>query len=73
MADTVDRIRQIIGEENAMSGDAVSTAIATTGTVNEIMLIVLNFTIHAAKIRNSLYIWKLLCLFVLLVYYYSFS
>lgn len=37
--DTVDRIRQIIGEENAMSGDAVSTALATTGTVNEIMLI----------------------------------
>ncbi len=37
--DTVDRIRQIIGEENAMSGDAVSTAIATTGTVNEIRLI----------------------------------
>lgn len=37
--DTVDRIRQIIGEENAMTGDAVSTALATTGTVNEIRLI----------------------------------
>ncbi|MGN0141758.1 MAG: RND family transporter [Roseburia sp.] len=33
---TIDRIREIIGDENAMSGDAVSTAIATTGTVNEI-------------------------------------
>lgn len=35
----VDRIREVIGEENCMSGNAVSTAIATTGTVNEIMLI----------------------------------
>lgn len=33
---TVDRIRDIIGEDNAMSGDAVSTAVATTGTVTEI-------------------------------------
>ncbi|MGM9680719.1 MAG: RND family transporter, partial [Eubacteriales bacterium] len=33
---TVDRIREIIGNENAMSGDAVSTALATTGTVSEI-------------------------------------
>lgn len=36
---TVDRIREIIGEDNAMSGDAVSTAIATTGTVNEITML----------------------------------
>lgn len=36
---TVDRIREIIGDDNAMSGDAVSTAIATTGTVSEIMKI----------------------------------
>lgn len=36
---TIDRIRDIIGEDNAMSGDAVSTAAATTGTVNEIRLI----------------------------------
>lgn len=36
LEDTVDRIREIIGEENAMSGDAVSTAVATTGTVSEI-------------------------------------
>ena len=41
--DTVDRIRAIIGNDNAMSGDAVSTAIATTGTVNEIRI----FTIFA--------------------------
>ncbi|MGN0320230.1 MAG: RND family transporter [Lachnospira sp.] len=33
---TVDRIRDIIGDDNAMSGNAVSTAIATTGTVSEI-------------------------------------
>lgn len=39
LVDTVDRIRKIIGDENAMSGDAVSTAAATTGTVNEIMKI----------------------------------
>lgn len=36
---TVDRIREIIGDENAMTGDAVSTAIATTGTVKEIRII----------------------------------
>ncbi|MGM9596214.1 MAG: RND family transporter [Eubacteriales bacterium] len=36
---TVERIREIIGEDNAMTGDAVSTAIATTGTVDEIMKI----------------------------------
>ncbi|MDD6262718.1 MAG: MMPL family transporter [Clostridiales bacterium] len=36
---TVDRIREIIGEDNAMTGDAVSTAVATTGTVNEIRII----------------------------------
>ncbi|MGN1080569.1 MAG: RND family transporter, partial [Acutalibacteraceae bacterium] len=35
-AAAVDRIREIIGDNNAMSGDAVSTAIATTGTVSEI-------------------------------------
>lgn len=36
---TVDRIRDIIGEDGAMCGDAVSTAVATTGTVDEIRLI----------------------------------
>lgn len=36
---TVDRIRDIIGEDNSMTGDAVSTALATTGTENEIRLI----------------------------------
>lgn len=33
---TVDRIRDIIGDNNTMCGDAVSTAVATTGTVSEI-------------------------------------
>lgn len=33
---TIARIRKIIGEDNAMSGDAVSTAIATKGTISEI-------------------------------------
>ncbi|MGN0338879.1 MAG: RND family transporter [Lachnospira sp.] len=37
---TVDRIRDIIGEDNAMTGNAVSTAVATTGTVKEINVIV---------------------------------
>ncbi|MGN1084219.1 MAG: RND family transporter, partial [Lachnospiraceae bacterium] len=35
----VDDIRSIIGEENAMSGSAVSTAVATTNTVSEILRI----------------------------------
>lgn len=34
--EAVNAIRDVIGEENAMTGDAVSTAIATTGTVSEI-------------------------------------
>lgn len=57
LVDTVDRVREIIGEDNAMSGDAVSTAVATTGTVSEIMkitviaviavLIILTFTTNS--------------------------
>lgn len=35
----VEDIREIIGEENAMSGSAVSTAVATTSTVSEIQKI----------------------------------
>lgn len=35
----VDAIRQIIGDGNAMTGSAVSTAVATTSTVNEISTI----------------------------------
>lgn len=34
--EAVDDIRAIIGDENAMSGSAVSTALATTSTVSEI-------------------------------------
>lgn len=34
--EAVDAIRSIIGDDNALSGDAVSTAVATTGTVSEI-------------------------------------
>lgn len=37
----IDRIRKVIGDENAMCGDAVSTAIATPGTVNGISVIVI--------------------------------
>lgn len=35
----VDAIRQIIGDDNAMTGSAVSTAVATSSTVNEISTI----------------------------------
>lgn len=35
----VDAIREIIGENNAMTGSAVSTAVATTNTVSEIQKI----------------------------------
>ena len=34
--DAVDDIRELIGDDNAMSGTAVSTAVATTSTVSEI-------------------------------------
>ncbi len=37
--DGVDAIRNIIGEENAMSGSAVSTAVATNSTVSEVQKI----------------------------------
>ena len=37
--EAVDAIRNIVGEDNALTGDAVSTAAATTGTVAEINLI----------------------------------
>lgn len=37
--EAVDAIREIIGDDNAMSGDAVSSAIATTSTVKEVTMI----------------------------------
>lgn len=37
--EAVDAIRDIIGEDNAMSGSAVSTAVATTSTVSQIQII----------------------------------
>ncbi|MGN0812479.1 MAG: RND family transporter [Candidatus Coproplasma sp.] len=40
LVDAVEEIRAVIGENNAMSGNGVSTAVATTSTVNEINLIV---------------------------------
>lgn len=36
MIDAVQSIREIIGDENAMTGSAITTAVATTSTVNEI-------------------------------------
>ncbi|MCD8132506.1 MAG: MMPL family transporter [Clostridiales bacterium] len=39
--EAVDAIRELIGEENAMDGDAVSSAISTTGTISEIRKIVI--------------------------------
>ena len=37
--EAVNAIRDIIGEDNAMSGSAVSTAVATTSTVSQIQII----------------------------------
>lgn len=37
--DAVDAIREVIGEDNAMTGSAVSTAVATLNTVSEIQKI----------------------------------
>ncbi|MDO4554349.1 MAG: MMPL family transporter, partial [Lachnospiraceae bacterium] len=37
--EATDEIRELIGDENAMSGDAVSTAVATTSTVKEVQKI----------------------------------
>ncbi|MGN0249819.1 MAG: RND family transporter [Oliverpabstia sp.] len=38
--EAVDAIREVIGDDNAMTGDAVNTAVATTSTVSEIKVIV---------------------------------
>ncbi|MDO4633725.1 MAG: MMPL family transporter [Eubacteriales bacterium] len=35
----VQEIREVVGDENCMTGDAVATAIATTGTVTEVQII----------------------------------
>ncbi|MGM9665918.1 MAG: RND family transporter [Eubacteriales bacterium] len=40
LVETVDNIRAVIGDNNAMAGDGVSTAVATTSTVSEINVIV---------------------------------
>ena len=37
--EAVDAIRDIIGDDNAMTGSAVSTAVATTSTVSEVSMI----------------------------------
>ena len=37
--EAVEAIREVIGEENAMTGSAVSTALATTNTISEIQTI----------------------------------
>ena len=37
--EAVDAIRKLIGDDNAMSGSAVSTAVATTSTVSQIWII----------------------------------
>lgn len=37
--EAVASMRETVGEENALSGDAVSTAVATTGTVSEVQLV----------------------------------
>lgn len=50
--EAVDAIRTIIGEENALTGDAVSTAVATTGTVSEI---------------NKITVFAILFVFVMLI------
>lgn len=41
LVETVDAIRNVIGEDNAMAGNGVSTAVATTSTVKEINIIVI--------------------------------
>lgn len=50
--EAVDAIRAIVGEENALTGDAVSTAVATTGTVSEI---------------NKITVFAILFVFVMLI------
>lgn len=52
----VSDIREIIGDENAMSGSAVSTAVATTNTVSEIQkisVIVVLFVLFVLTLTTS--------------------
>ncbi|MGN0160326.1 MAG: RND family transporter [Lachnospiraceae bacterium] len=46
----VDEIREIIGEDNAMTGSAVSTAIATVNTVSEIQKITIIAVVFVALV-----------------------
>lgn len=46
----VEDIRAIIGNDNSMTGSAVSTAVATTSTVSEISLITLIAVIFVVKV-----------------------
>lgn len=39
VVENVDNLREIVGDDNALAGDAVSTAVATTSTVSEIRII----------------------------------
>lgn len=41
LVETVDAIREVIGDNNAMSGNGVSTAVATSSTVKEIGIMVI--------------------------------
>lgn len=46
--DAVSDIRKIIGDDNAMTGVAVSTAVATESTVSEIQKIAVSFVTNVA-------------------------
>lgn len=39
--EAVDAVREVIGDENVMDGDAVSSALSTTGTIDEIRRIII--------------------------------
>lgn len=61
----VSDIREIIGDENAMSGSAVSTAVATTNTVSEIQkisVIVVLFVLFVLALTTSSWMEPILIL-----------
>lgn len=49
-------IREIIGEDNAIMGSAVDTAVATTSTVNKIAKVTLNIGTKPMEIFPCLFV-----------------
>lgn len=60
--EAVDAIRELIGDDNAMSGSAVSTAVATTSTVSQIQIISVAFVLFILLLTTTSWLEPLVVL-----------